>query len=326
VRKRRAYDEVAREVFRVEAAAIVALGRKLTPAFGKAVEAIHGCRGRVIVCGMGKPGIIGRKIQATLASIGVPSLSLHPAEAVHGDLGMVTADDVVLALSSSGETEEMLRLVPVVRRIGALLVCMTGRPRSALAAHSDIVLDVGVAREACPLGLAPTASTTAMLAMGDAIAVALIGRKRLRREEFALYHPAGSLGRRLLKVKDVMRTGGSNPIVREGTRVKDVLLAITKARAGAAAVVDPRGRLAGIFTDGDLRRALEAGADIASRRIGDFMIRNPITIAPGRLAVEALRVMRGDNPKGRKLDEIPVVDAKGRPVGMLDVVDLIGIE
>lgn len=321
-----AYEKIARDVFRLEAAAIVALGRKLTPAFGRAVEAIYGCGGRVIVCGMGKPGIIGRKIQATLASIGVPSLSLHPAEAVHGDLGMVTDDDIVLTLSSSGETEEMLRLVPVVRKIGALLICMTGNPRSALASHSDIVLDVGVAREACPLGLAPTASTTAMLAMGDALAVALIGKKRLKPEEFALYHPAGSLGRKLLKVGDVMRTGRSNPIVREGTRVKDVLLAITRARAGAATVIGAGGRLAGIFTDGDLRRALETGADIASRRIADFMIRTPITIAPGRLAVEALRVMRGENPKGRKLDELPVVDAKGRPVGMLDVVDLIGIE
>lgn len=325
MRKSTGYLKVARGVFRVEAAAILALGNKLTASFGRAVEAIYACDGRVIVCGMGKPGIIGRKIQATLASIGVPSLSMHPAEAVHGDLGMVTPEDIVLTLSSSGETEEMLRLVPVVKKIGALLICMTGNSRSALAAHSDIVLDVGVSREACPLGLAPTASTTAMLAMGDALAVALIGKKRLKPEEFALYHPAGSLGRKLLKVADVMRTGKANPIVGTETRVKDVLLAITRARAGAAAVVDRGGKLAGIFTDGDLRRALETRADIATCRIRDFMIPNPITIGPGRLAVEALRVMRGENPKGRKLDELPVVDAKRRPVGMLDVVDLIGI-
>ncbi|HOE27474.1 MAG: KpsF/GutQ family sugar-phosphate isomerase [Candidatus Aureabacteria bacterium] len=325
MRGNKSHLRVARNVFRIEAAAILDLGTRLSASFNRAVEAIYACRGRVIVCGMGKPGIIGRKIQATFASIGIPSLSMHPAEAVHGDLGMVTAEDVVLALSSSGETEEMLRFVPVVKKIGALLIALTGAPRSSLAVHSDIVLDVGVAREACPLGLAPTASTTAMLAMGDALAVALIGRKRLKPEEFALYHPAGALGRRLLKVADVMRTGKANPIVGTGTRVKEVLLAITRARAGAATVVDSSGKLAGIFTDGDLRRAFEARGDIASRPIRDFMIRNPITIGPGRLAVEALRVMRGDNPKGRKLDELPVTDATRRPVGMLDVVDLIGI-
>ncbi|MDD5555954.1 MAG: KpsF/GutQ family sugar-phosphate isomerase [bacterium] len=325
MKKAQSYRGLAREVFRLEAAAVRALGRKLDRGFDRAVDALHRCRGRVIVCGMGKPGIIGRKVQATLASIGVPSLCLHPAEAVHGDLGMVTDDDVVLCLSSSGDTEEMLRLIPVVKKIGAALISMTGNPRSTLARHSDLVLDVGVEREACPLGLAPTASTTAMLAMGDALAVALIRKKRLRAEEFALYHPGGNLGRRLLRVADVMRTGRANPIVREETKIKDVLLAITRARAGAAAVVDRRGRLAGIFTDGDLRRAIETGTDIAARPIRACMIRNPLTIAPDRLAVEALRVMRGMNPKRRKVDELPVVDARGRPVGMLDVVDLIGI-
>jgi arabinose-5-phosphate isomerase len=261
-----------------------------------------------------------------MASIGIPSLSLHPAEAVHGDLGMVTGRDIVLALSSSGETEEMLRLIPMVKKIGAFMVCMTGNPRSALARYSDLVLDVGVEREACPLGLAPTASTTAMLAMGDALAVALIRKKRLKAEEFAFYHPGGNIGRRLLKVADVMRTGRANPIVRQEMRIKEVLLAITRARAGAAAVVDGRGKLVGIFTDGDLRRAIEAEPDISAHRIKDCMVRSPITIGPDQLAVEALRVMRGENPKKRKLDELPVVDAGGRPVGMLDVVDLIGIE
>jgi len=319
------YREIAEKVFRIEAKAVLDLGRKLDGRFGKAVEAIYKCSGRVIVCGMGKPGIIGRKIQATLASIGVPSLSLHPAEAVHGDLGMVTSSDLVIALSSSGETEEMVRLVPVVKKIGAFLICMTGSKRSTLARHSDIVLDVSVSMEACPLGLAPTASTTAMLAMGDAIAVALIRKKKLKAEEFALYHPGGNLGRKLLKVSDVMRTGRDNPVVRDGVRIKDVLIAITRARAGAATVVDGRGTLAGFFTDGDLRRALEEGGDISARPISDFMIRNPITIGPDKLAVEALRVMRGENRKKRKIDEMPVVDEKGRPRGMLDVVDLIGL-
>jgi arabinose-5-phosphate isomerase len=192
------------------------------------------------------------------------------------------------------------------------MVCMTGNPRSALARYSDLVLDVGVEREACPLGLAPTASTTAMLAMGDALAVALIRKKRLKAEEFAFYHPGGNIGRRLLKVADVMRTGRANPIVRQEMRIKEVLLAITRARAGAAAVVDGR--------------AIEAEPDISAHRIKDCMVRSPITIGPDQLAVEALRVMRGENPKKRKLDELPVVDAGGRPVGMLDVVDLIGIE
>lgn len=319
------HRKIAEDVFRLEARAIRALGRRLGRDFDRAVEAIHRCEGRIIVCGMGKPGIIGRKIQATLASIGVPSVSLHPAEAVHGDLGMVTRRDIVLALSSSGETEEMLRLVPMVKKIGAYMICLTGAPRSALARHSDLVLDVTVEREACPLGLAPTASTTAMLAMGDAIAVALIRKKRLKPEQFAFYHPGGAIGRRMLKVADVMRSGKANPIVRHDMRIKDVLLAITRARAGAAAVVDARGRLTGIFTDGDLRRAVEAQPDISRNRISDFMIRNPITIGPDRLAIEALRIMRGENPKNRKIDELPVVDRKGRPVGMLDVVDLIGI-
>lgn len=319
------YRRIAKDVFKIEAAAIRALGKKLNRDFDRAVEAIYECAGRVIVCGMGKPGIIGRKIQATLASIGVPSLSLHPAEAVHGDLGMVTRSDVVLSLSSSGETEEMLRLIPVVKKIGAFMICMTGNPRSALAAHSDIVLNVAVEREACPLGLAPTASTTAMLAMGDALAVALIQKKKLKPEEFALYHPGGELGRTLLKVKDVMRTGKANPIVREDMRIKDVLLAITNARAGAAAVVDRAGKLKGIFTDGDLRRAIETQTDVSMRLIREFMIHNPVTIGPDRLAVEALRVMRGENPKKRKIDELPVVNPRGMPVGMLDVVDLIGI-
>ena len=319
------HRKIAKDVFKIEAEAIRALGKKLNANFDRAVEAIYECKGRVIVCGMGKPGIIGRKIQATLASIGVPSLSLHPVEAVHGDLGMVTRSDVVLVLSSSGETEEILRLIPVVKKIGSFMICMTGNQRSTLAAHSDIVLDVAVEREACPLGLAPTASTTAMLAMGDALAVALIQKKKLKPEEFALYHPGGRLGRNLLKVKDVMRTGKANPIVREDMRIKEVLLAITNARAGAAAVVDRTGKLKGIFTDGDLRRAIETQTDISTHLIREFMIHNPITISPDKLAVEALRVMRGENRKKRKIDELPVVNPRGMPVGMLDVVDLIGI-
>lgn len=325
MRNKTSYRAIARNVFQIEAEAILALGNKINSDFEKVVAAIYNCKGRVIVCGMGKPGIIGRKIQATLASIGFPSVSLHPADAVHGDLGMVTSDDIVLVISTSGETDEMLKLIPVVKKIGAFMICMTGDLSSTLAAHSDLVLDVSVDREACPLGLAPTASTTAILAMGDAIAVALIQKKKLKPEEFAFYHPGGTLGRKLLKVKDVMRAKEANPIVREDMIIKDVLLAITRARAGAAAIVDKKGKLVGIFTDGDLRRVLEKKTDVSALLIKDHMIRNPITIPPEKLAVEALRVMRGKNPKKLKLDELPVVDAKGRPIGMLDVVDLIGL-
>jgi arabinose-5-phosphate isomerase len=319
------YIEVAKEVLKTESNAILEMAKKLDNSFYDAVEAIRTGEGRVIVSGMGKPGIIGRKIQATLASIGIPSLSLHPAEAIHGDLGVVTKEDIILALSYSGETDEMLKLIPVVKKIGAFLISLTGHTGSTLAKHSDIVLDVGVSREACPLNLAPTSSTTAMLAMGDAIAVALIQKKGLKAEDFALFHPGGSLGRKLLKVKDVMRSGNANPIVREETGIKEVLIKITEARAGAAAVVNKDGELVGIFTDGDLRRAVEEHSDLSAHKIRDYMIKSPITIEPEKLAVEALKIMSGANLKKRKLDELPVVDKNGYPIGMLDIVDLISI-
>lgn len=315
----RSAASVAKEVVRIEAQALTALLPKIGRDFERAVELIAKSRGRLVVTGMGKPGFIAQKISATLSSTGTPSLFLHPAEALHGDLGRVMKEDVVLALSNSGSTEEIVKLLPVIRKIGAKLVAMTGNARSPLAAHADVVLDVSVKKEACTLNLAPTASTTAMIAMGDAIAVALLEKKGFRAEDFALYHPGGNLGKKLLlKVSDIMRTGKNNPIVRESETVEKVLLKITDARAGSATVVDARGKLRGIFTDGDLRRHLREDARILSRRVGEVMTADPIRIAAGHLAAEALEILRS-----KKIDEVPVVDESLRPVGLLDVQDLL---
>lgn len=309
----------AKEVFKIEAQAIADLSSKLDDNFVQAVEAIYNCRGRVVVSGMGKTGIIGQKISATLSSLGTPSIWLHSAEAAHGDLGRVTKDDVVIILSHSGETEETKNLVPVLKKLGARLIAITGNKNSTLAKYSDMVLDVSVKKEACTLGLAPTSSTTAALAMGDALAVCLVEKKGFKEKDFALFHPGGLLGKRLLlKVEDIMRKGKANPIVREEAIVKDVLYAITGARAGAASVIDKSGRLSGIFTDGDLRRHLERNADLASRKIKEVMTKNPVTIQPQRLAVEALRIL-----EEKKIDELPVVDAALKPVGMLDIQDVL---
>ena len=309
----------AKEVFRLEAEAVLALASKLDNNFIRAVEAVYNCKGRVVVTGMGKAGIIGQKISATLSSLGTPSVWLHSAEAIHGDLGRVTKDDIVIALSNSGETEETKSLVPILKKIGTGIIAITGNKHSTLAKHSDIVLDVSVRKEACPLGLAPTSSTTAMLAMGDALAVCLVDKKGFKEKDFALFHPGGTLGKKLLlKVEDIMRKGKANPIVGEDTIVKDVLYAITEARAGAASVVNKKGKLTGIFTDGDLRRHLEADSNLAERRVKEVMTKNPVSIQPQKLAVEALRIL-----EEKKIDELPVVDKNGRPAGMLDVQDVL---
>ena len=308
----------AKEVLLIEAAAIRSLLPRIDRSFDRIVKAILQTKGRVVLMGIGKPGIIAQKISATLSSTGSPSLWLHPAEAFHGDLGRVTRTDIVIALSNSGETEEIIRLLPLMKRIGVVLIAMTGNPRSTLAKNSDYVLDVSIQKEACPLGLAPTASTTAMLAMGDALCVTLQSRRRFRREDFAFLHPGGSLGKKLLKVKEIMRTGRNNPVVRQQTPIRDVLFAITRARAGSASVVDHSGRLVGIFTDGDLRRHLRREPNVAKQKIGNVMTRRPATIGPERLATEALRILQE-----KRIDELPVVDGKSRPVGLLDVQDLL---
>ena len=313
------YIPEARKVLKIEAEAINRLSRRLGAEFNDAIELLNKCDGRVIVTGMGKGGIIAQKISATLSSTGTPSLFLHSAEAIHGDLGRVTKDDMILAVSNSGETEELIRLLPLIKKIGAKLIALTGNRRSTLARHSDVVLDVSVEKEACPLNLAPTASTTAALAMGDAIAVCLLKKKGFKEEDFAFYHPGGILGKRLLlKAEDIMRKGNANPVVREGALVKDVLFKITEARAGAASVVDKKGRLSGIFTDGDLRRHLKVDGNLVLKKVKDVMTKNPITISKDHLASEALRIL-----KEKRIDEIPVVDAGRRPIGMLDVQDLL---
>ena len=309
----------AREVLRIEAEAIRRLIPRVGRAFQSAVSLLAGCKGRVVVTGMGKAGIIGQKLSATLSSTGTPSHWVHPAEAIHGDLGRITREDVLIALSNSGETEELTRLLPVIKRIGSRLIALTGASRSTLAKHSDVVLDVSVKKEACSLNLAPTSSTTAMLAMGDALAVVVAERKRFKERDFAMLHPGGALGRRLLlRVRDLMRTGAANPIVPETARVKQMLLAITRARAGCASIVNATGQLVGIFTDGDLRRHIDSLPNLTERRVRKVMTRHPKTIEADRLAAEALRVLRE-----YKIDELAVVDGRRRPVGLLDVQDLL---
>jgi arabinose-5-phosphate isomerase len=315
-------DRLARaaEVIRLEAQTIAGLIDRLDGRFEEAVERILGCRGMVIVTGMGKAGLVGAKISATLASTGTPSISLHPTEAMHGDLGRIRPDDVVLVLTNSGETEELKILLPHVRRIGAAILAMTCEAGSTIARLSDCVLDLGRVDEACPLGLAPTASTSAMMALGDALAMVVLGERGFGREEFARFHPSGSLGRRLMKVAEIMRTGKELPLVPLGTRVVDVILTMsqTPGRPGAALIVDPEGRLAGIFTDGDLRRLLQSGSLHMEEPVDGFMGRAPKTISPAAFVDDAERELRA-----HKIDQIAVVDADGRAVGLVDVQDLL---
>ncbi|GBC98495.1 Arabinose 5-phosphate isomerase KdsD [bacterium HR17] len=312
---------LAREVFRLEAAAISALADRLGEAFEHAVAMLLSCQGHVIVTGMGKSGAIGKKIAATLSSTGTPALFLHPAEGVHGDLGVVTARDVVLMLSYSGETDELLTILPALKRLGVPLIVLTGNLRSTLAKAADVVLDVSVEREACPLNLAPTASAVAMMAMGDALALAAMKARRFTPEDFARLHPGGALGRRLLlRVRDVMRTGERLAKVHVSEPTKNAFAAITKARAGACIVVDDSDKLCGIVTDGDLRRALLRDVNLFHAPVAAVMTPTPKVIHPEALATEALRLMQI-----HQIDDLPVVDAEHRPVGMVDVQDLLRV-
>ncbi|MEJ5252071.1 MAG: KpsF/GutQ family sugar-phosphate isomerase [Chthonomonadetes bacterium] len=313
--------EVAREVLHIEAQSILRLVDRLDERFEKAVQVILSCKGRVVTTGMGKSGAIARKVSATFASTGTPAFFLHPAEGVHGDLGMVTAEDVVLALSTSGETDELLAILPALKRIGVRLIAMVGRVESTLAQAADVVLDVSVEREACPYNLAPTASTTAMLAMGDALAITVMQERRFTPEDFAVFHPAGTLGRRLLlRVHDVMRTGDSVAIVHQGQPLRDVLFAITRANAGAACIVDDRGVLVGIITDGDIRRHLLRDVANLDRPAEALMTRTPHVVRGNPLAVEALHLFES---LPQKIGEMPVLDEEGKPVGMLMLKDLL---
>ena len=309
----------AREVLTIEAHALVDLKRKVGADFVKAVNALAFCKGRIVVTGMGKAGIIGQKFSATLSSTGTSSFWLHAAEAVHGDLGRIKESDAVFVLSYSGETEEVKNLIPFVKKIGAKIIALTGNQESSLAKYADSVIDVKIKQEACPLGLAPTTSTTAMLAVCDAIAVCLQKIKGFKEKDFAFFHPRGSLGRKLLlKVKDIMRRKRFNPVVGENILVKDVLVKITASRAGAATVVNKQKKLVGIFTDGDLRRHLESDSQILKRKIKNVMTRRPTVVNEDSLASEALRIL-----ENKQIDEVPVVDENYRVVGMLDVQDLI---
>ncbi|MFH1752569.1 MAG: KpsF/GutQ family sugar-phosphate isomerase, partial [Candidatus Omnitrophota bacterium] len=295
-------QRIAREVLDIEAKAVASLKKRVNREFESIVDHISAIKGKVIVTGVGKPGFIAQKLSATLSPTGTPSLYLHAAEALHGDLGRVTSEDCIVAFSNSGETEEIVKLLPIIKRIGVRLIAFTGNIKSTLAKNSDYVVDTSVKKEACSLGLAPTASTTAMLAMGDALAVALLDKKGFKEKDFAFYHPGGILGKRLLlTVGDIMRKGRENPVVKGETRVKSVLLAITRARSGSASVVDKKGKLIGIFTDGDLRRHIDKDAMITNRKIKDVMTKNPTVVKKDRLAAEAFQIL-----KTKRIDEIPV--------------------
>jgi len=314
------YRDKGREILRTEAAAVLSLAERLGPEFDAAIETFVACKGHVVVTGMGKAGLVGQKISASFASTGTPSIFLHPAEAYHGDLGRVLAPDVVLAISNSGETEEVARLLPSIRQIGAKVVSITASKASTLGRNSDIALELGRIEEACPLKLAPSATTTAILALGDALALCVMEARGFDKEQFSFFHPGGALGRKLLKVSDVMRTGERNPIVREETLLTEAIAAITRARAGAVVIVDASGKLSGIFTDGDLRRSMGRDPKLITSRIGDVMTRNPKSIPADRLASEALKILHE-----KKLDELPVVNGNGEPIGMLDVQDLLDV-
>jgi arabinose-5-phosphate isomerase len=307
-------------VLKIEARGIDALGARLDDSFLRAVELLYACRGKVVITGMGKSGIISRKIAATLASTGTPSFFLHAGEGIHGDLGMVMRGDVIVAVSNSGETEEILKLLPHIKFNGLKLIVMTGKLDSTLAKAGDVVLDVGVSEEACPLGLAPTASTTAALAMGDALAVVLLEKKEFREQDFALRHPGGILGRRLiLKVKDLMKMGDEIPLVREETPMKEALFEITSKRLGVTGVVDGEGRLVGVITDGVLRRGLEKKGDIFGLKAAELMTRGPRAIAAEMLAAEAVAVM-----EQFPITSLFILDQQSKkPIGVIHLHDII---
>ena len=310
------------ETLRIEAAAIEALIARVDDEFIAAVKSIMSCRGRVAVTGMGKSGHVGRKIAATLSSTGTPSFFMHPAEAYHGDLGMLTERDILIAISNSGESSEIVNILPVVRRIGAEIIAMCGKRTSTLGKNCDYFINIGVAREACPLGLAPTASTTATLAMGDALAMALMDEKNFTSNDFALFHPGGALGRKLLlTVGDVMHSGKDNPIVTVGATAKDALFEMTAKGLGAVSVVDEQNKFVGLVTDGIIRRALEKNRSFIDEPVEHIMFEQPLSISANKLAAAALSVMEKHKP--RPVTVLPVIDENNYPVGMIHITDLL---
>lgn len=314
--------EHAQDVLRMEAEAILELVPRIDENFAAAVNLILECQGRTVITGMGKSGLIGRKMAATLASTGTPSFYLHPAEGIHGDLGMVTAADVVIALSNSGETGEVLNILPSLRRIGAKIIAMVGNANSTLGKNADVILDVGVSKEACPLGLAPTSSTTAALAYGDALALALLKKHNFTASQFAIFHPGGSLGRKLLlTVGNIMHKGDENPTVLADTTVQDALFVITDKGLGAVSVVDEKGIMQGVLTDGDIRRGLSKGVDFLQRPVRELMTANPKTITQDKLAAQALHLMESNKPK--PITVLPVLDENRKVIGLLHMTDLV---
>jgi len=309
--------DLARKVLQTEAAAILGLVDRLNGDFERAIQLLFECKGRVIVTGMGKSGIICRKIAATLSSTGTSAWFLHPAEAIHGDLGAIREEDVVIALSHSGETEELVRLLESIKRLGARLIALTGDPGSTLAKAADVTLNCGIAEEACPMNLVPTASTTAALALGDALAMTLLVRKGFREEDFASLHPGGKLGRRLMRVENVMHSGEAAPVVQLSTPMHDVFHEMSSKRLGMTCVVDDGGRLAGIFTDGDLRRLMVRSSDVLALTAGDVMRPNPRTIRREMLAVEALKIM-----ETHRITSVVVTDDSGNVEGVVHLHDL----
>jgi arabinose-5-phosphate isomerase len=310
--------ELGRRVLRIEAEAVAALAQRLDERFDRAVELLLCCKGRVVLTGMGKSGLVARKIAATLSSTGTPSLFLHPAEALHGDLGMLVRGDTVVAVSYGGETEELIRLLDWIKRLGLSLITLTGEPQSALATASDVVLDIAIAQEACPLGLAPTASTTAAMALGDALALAVLERRGFDQQDFARLHPAGDLGRRLRLVEHVMHVGEAVPVVRVSTPMPDVIYEMSRKGFGVTAVLDDAGALAGIISDGDLRRLLQRRkGEVMEVTAGECMTCHPVTIARTALATAALQLL-----EARKITSLLAVDADGRLEGIVHLHDL----
>ena len=312
-------EETAKKVLRLEAEAISELVTRIDQRFVRAVEFLASCKGRAVVTGMGKSGLIGKKIAATLASTGTPSFFLHPAEGVHGDLGMVSRGDIVLAISNSGETEELVRILPALKRLAIPVICLTGRPKSTLAKNSDIVLDVSVKEEAGPSGIIPTSSTTAALAMGDALAVALFEKRGLKEDDFAYFHPGGSIGQRLLiRVSDVMHTGAEIPMISEETPMEEVILEMTSKRLGVTAVLDGDNRLSGLITDGDLRRLIKRERDPLSRKAVEVMTPHPKVISAEVLAAQAVQVM-----EKHSITSLMIVEQDNRIIGILHLHDLL---
>ncbi len=315
------YGEQARRCLEIEAGAVKSLISRINGEFDKAIEMILQCQGRVVVTGIGKSGLIGRKVSATLASTGTPSFFLHPSEGLHGDIGMVTGEDIVLAFSNSGDTAELIGLLPALKRIGARIIALCGREGGTLVQNADLFIDVGVEREACPLGLTPTASTTAALAMGDAMAMALLSARKFSAEDFAVFHPGGALGQKLLTVADHMHKGEDNPVILTGKTVREALFVITAKGLGATSVITEDGVLQGLITDGDIRRGFAKGNDFLDWKVEEFMTRTPRTIRPEELAAAALRRMEANRPT--PITVLPVTDSDGKVNGMLHITDLL---